>query len=38
MVVMGEHEIAKAMLEEIALQPSSGDGRLIEPELHTEKT
>ena len=26
-VVMGEHEIAKAMLEEIALQPSSGDGR-----------
>jgi CPA2 family monovalent cation:H+ antiporter-2 len=38
LVVMGEHEIAKAMLEKIALRPQAEAGAVsIEPELHTEK-
>ena len=38
MVVMGEHEIAKAMLKEIALPPQVETVAVsIEPELHTEK-
>ena len=39
MVVMGEHEIAKAMLKEIALPPQVETAAVfIEPELDTEKT
>ena len=38
MVVMGEHEIAKAMLKEIALPPQVQTVAVsIEPELHTER-